>query len=627
MHVRALRLIAALVIAVLTASCAYYNIYWMAQDEYDTLMSSPDLPSLWDPFEKRNVSGQDAKLADSILKRCGKLIVLHPDSRWVDDALLLMGNCFMFKGDYANAAKKYDELLTLYEDSELRDEARYMKAYNLVLQGSTQQALTVLGELTQEAKDERIKERSLFLRARIYQKLDNCDRAVEMYELYVMTYFDGRRTKEARLRLARCLLKLARADEAVEVLEPLARRKDADGISAALQIGRAYRMLGRYEIAIETFESLAAGTDVDSLRARAKLETAATLLERNRPEEAITTLTEADSILTKEFRDLKAEATYCIGVICEKHLGDYDRATSSYDEAAKSPSSFGKLAAKRAQALKDIRRYQDAITDSTPEASQNRAMNMFLIAETYLEDLGLRKEAIRQFGAVVDSFPGDDYAAKSMLTLGSLLEADGDTLGPTYYRRVLDSFPGTVYANVARSRLGLPLADVVMETPDTSAVPDTIPTVVLPPEPAEGDTLPGQGAQMLPDDASRRVSSPQASRTQAPFRRSPEPAPGDTTFRSLDQDIGTRVPATAESVGVRGSDPERSAFEVTPGPDWVPPPAPGDSAGALPALDVQDTTGTTSVQDTTDTPSVRDTADTPSVQDTTGTSQSGRQAQ
>jgi hypothetical protein len=114
----AFRLPAAAVLLALAASCAYYNIYWMASDEYDVILSDPEVSDLWDPYSHRKVTGNNAKLVDSVISRCGKLIVLYPKSKWVDDALLLMGNCFLFKGDYTNAGKKYDELLRLFARSE-----------------------------------------------------------------------------------------------------------------------------------------------------------------------------------------------------------------------------------------------------------------------------------------------------------------------------------------------------------------------------------------------------------------------------------------------------------------------------------------------------------------------------
>jgi tetratricopeptide (TPR) repeat protein len=597
----AFRLPAAAVLLALVASCAYYNIYWMASDEYDVIVSDPEVSDLWDPYSHRKVTGSNAKLVDSVISRCGKLIVLYPKSKWVDDALLLMGNCFLFKGDYTNAGKKYDELLRLFARSELRGEARYMKAYNLVLQGSGPQALTELGEILAQSKNEKVKEKARFLRARIFHEMGNCERAVEEYNLYVMTFFDGRKVTEARLSLARCLLKLGRASEAVDALKPLARSKGAKSVLAGLQMGRAYRMLGQYETALETFEAMAAAATLDSLKARAKLEQATTLLERNRPEEAIGKLTEADSLLTTDLRDLKSEATYCIGIICERHLGDYERATASYQEAAKLPTSFGRLAGRRAQALKDIRKYEAVLTDTLPDSREDRAKNLFLIAETYLEELGRRPEALRQFRVVADSFPAGEFGAKSMLALGSLLQEDGDTLALRYYRTVLDSFPNTVYANVARSRLRLPLVDIVVEVPDSISASDTVSTPGPQQLPAVRDSLAAPGARRGTPEALPTVGPPEVSRRETPPLRHFEPTAGDS--------LRPGRPDTASA----GGWPSRTL------PDSLRAPVIGAPA--------EDTTGVPSAEDTTGMPSAQDTTGVPSPEDTTGTQEAGEQSQ
>jgi TolA-binding protein len=482
---------AALVVLVLAAfaSCAYYNIYWMAREEYDKVVSRPDFQGFWDPYNHRKVTGENSKLAESCIKRCGKLILLYPESKWVDDALLLMGNCFLLRGDYANAAKKYDELLRLYATSDLRYEARYMKAYSLVLLDAIPKAVTELDELLGGVTERTVREKATYLRARLSHAAGDCEEAVGYLDKYVSTFPNGPRVSEVRLSLGGCLIRTGRRDEAVEVLRPLYQRPGDQGADAGLQMGRAYRGLGQNDKAFEIFERLAAETPTDTLKAKAIIEIANTLLGESSPDEAIKRLVEADSLLADEHGNLKSEIKYRIGNIYEKHILDFDMATESYEAASKSKSKYGKLATKRSNALKDLKRYGEALTDTIPDTPDERAMKMFLMAEIYLEDLELTEKGFDQLMVVADSFPASKFAAKSMLTIGSLLDARQDTTGLIYYRRVMEDFPGTVYENVARSRLSLPLVDIVVEAPAPAVAADTAAASEIPQVPAAADTL------------------------------------------------------------------------------------------------------------------------------------------
>lgn len=546
---------AALVVLALAAfaSCAYYNIYWMAKEEYDKVVSGPDFQGFWDPYSHRKVTGENSKLAESCIKRCGKLILLYPESKWVDDALLLMGNCFLLRGDYANASKKYDELLRLYATSDLRYEARYMKAYNLILLDATPQAVIELDELLGGVTERVVREKATYLRARVSYEAGDCEEAVGYLDKYISTFPNGARVNEVRLSLGGCLIKTGRRDEAVEVLRPLYQRPGDQGTVAGLQMGRAYRGLNQNDKALEIFERLAAETPTDTLKAKAIIEIANTLLGQSRPDEAIQRLVEADSLLTDKDGDLKAEIEYRIGNIYEKHILDFDRATGSYKAASKSKSKFGKLAAKRSDALQDLKRYSEALADTIPDTPDDRAMKMFLMAEIYLEDLGLAEKGFDQLKIVADSFPTSEFAAKSMLTVGSLLDARQDTTALLYYRRVVEDFPGTVYENVARSRLSLPLVDVAVEAPAPAPViaADTSAVSEIPQVPAIADTL---GAVAPADTLRSTVRASPESLRQPAAEQDTSGAVEGVEFETLAHD--TTGSTESPRLGIRRPEPE-----------------------------------------------------------------------
>ncbi len=67
-------------------------------------------------------SGAIQKL-DRVIEKCSRLILNYPKSKWVDNALLLIGKSYLYKGELTRAERKFQELLDRYPDSDLATEA------------------------------------------------------------------------------------------------------------------------------------------------------------------------------------------------------------------------------------------------------------------------------------------------------------------------------------------------------------------------------------------------------------------------------------------------------------------------------------------------------------------------
>jgi len=449
---------------VLVVSCAYYNIFWMAESDYERALKAGEF-DFWDPFDQPKLQGDADRLVTSSIERCGKLLFLHPKSKWVDDALFIMGNCFVIKGQHPNALRKYDEILQLYASSEFAPMARYMKAYTLIREGSIKQGTTILESLREQTKSKEVRERSVFLLGRVAIEENEWARAISFFEIYLAEYADGTKVSRVRLHLAECLLHEGKVDRVVGVLEPLRKKEGAEGLEAALKTGEAYRGMGEIDKAIGIFRDLTERAIQDSVRARAMMETGRTMVARGEVEEAVALLDQAAEVATAKSKGLQDEITFTKALIQEQQLQDFDAAIMAYDKIAKSQSEYGKMAGKRSGALKGVLEFTGALADTVPDSPGEEAEYRFRLAETYSDDLGLREEAFRQFKIVADSLSETAFGPPAMLRTASMIEAEGDTLAGEYYTKVIEMFPGSVHANFARSRLGLPLVDVVIAKP------------------------------------------------------------------------------------------------------------------------------------------------------------------
>ncbi len=541
-------------------SCAYYNILWTANKEYNKATRALDFAEFWDPYEQKKLTGEQTKLVDSAASRCGKVLLLHPDSKWVDDALLLMGKCFLLSQDYEKALKKFREIDVLYSAGDLAEEARYLEAYTLVLYDSADEAILKLRDLINKAKGGEIKEKAGYLLPRVAFERGDCAVAVEGFSAYLRSHPGGSRAGAARLALGECLVKLGMYRQAIEDLQPLLGEVDATGARALLKAGMAHRMLGETTEAIGVFKRVLENAGEDSLRSRAGIEEALTLLEDGQPQAAIERLVLADSLGDWK---LTGEINYRIGTIYERQLGDFDEAIAHYDEAQKRKSPHSGAAGNRSRALKSLKTYQGEIAEGTGDVAKCR----YLLAETYLYDLNMQERAMEELMVVCDSFPDSEYAARSMLAIAACLQAEGDVAAVGYYKRIIEDFPETPYANVARIQLGLPPIDVVVEEPglapgETESEPDTLGVS------GHGMTSPAGG----PPGMKRPLPRPPEG-----IPGSVRPAPGDTL-------------AEVDSSGARAMFPP--GFETPPGlPDSVKDRYDEYMRYSMPAPSGEDTTG------------------------------------
>jgi len=113
-------LLAALAVIVLPlgGGCAYFNTLYNANGKFD---EAQDIKRRADP-ERPKITTQEQRLYDEAFEKAARVVKFYPDSKWVDDALLLMGKSAFENGDYAKAERKFDEILQFYPKSNLTTE-------------------------------------------------------------------------------------------------------------------------------------------------------------------------------------------------------------------------------------------------------------------------------------------------------------------------------------------------------------------------------------------------------------------------------------------------------------------------------------------------------------------------
>jgi len=413
------------VIVVLT-SCAYFNTVYNAKNYYRQGRKAV----------KHDTLMLDSENFDKAIEKATSIIVKYPDTRWIDDALFMMGASYYYKGDYSRSLEKLDFLIQNYPESVFYHETQYLiglSNYKLKKYGS---AIVALREAL---SSKRFRKKALL--AMIYVYYGN----VNYSGLY--TIADTLMKHSLRYDEQRNILRfigMAQFDEErfTEALETFTKllavtRDETERRNLKLRIAEVYLKIDEYELC-KDFLVGEGDPEFRDLLGDLYLK--------------IGNIPEAKEIcheLTQNrLPDIAAEAYYELAQISEVE-DSVDLAVVYYDSAlVKSPNSeYGLKARKKSEVLKRI---QTLISET-----EDTVRAEFLLAEIYFTDLDDLPRALEGYQKVYKDFPKSKWAPKALYAhfwITHKIYGD-DTLTVKLARTLIDEYPRTEYAVSAQGIL------------------------------------------------------------------------------------------------------------------------------------------------------------------------------
>ncbi|MEX0821028.1 MAG: tetratricopeptide repeat protein [Rhodothermales bacterium] len=202
---------------------AYYNTFYNAEQAYEGALSAMegvseeiDRSRYIAVFGGPSRSGGNVGFQNAIDK-CADVLREHPRSKWVDDALLLIGKSYLYQENYIGAEQKFREVVEM--NTGLEDEARIWLARTLIAAGAYDDAR---GHLISSLELEDVSER---------------------YE------------PQLRIALGELLTRLESFEDAAVELERGMEDVRDNEIEAktTFLLGQVYETLGRYEEAVDAY--------------------------------------------------------------------------------------------------------------------------------------------------------------------------------------------------------------------------------------------------------------------------------------------------------------------------------------------------------------------------------------
>jgi TonB family protein len=438
-------------ILLISFSCAYYNTFYHAKKSFKKAESSQQKAN------RQIASSEEKRLYDEAIQKASKVLTFYSKSRWVDDALLVIGMSFYYQGEYVKAERKFSELVSGFPRSDLVLKARFYEAMCQYRLEEYSEATSSLRSILADPKGKKLREQIYFTLGEIYFQQKRYDEAIEMYETLMQKYSNSKLSAEAQYRIGESYLGKKNYLGAQEALGKVNRFRPTNELvfNSAFKIAECYYLMEKISSGTELLNKLAKDERFYQKLPVVKLKIAEGFYLLDKNEEAIKEYEEITTSYPKT--EESATAYYQLGIIYQERLSDLKKAKEMFDQSKneKPGSVCAKKALEKSVSLSKVDEYKKQL--SLKEAEET-AKTMFLLAELYLTQINQPDSALAEYLSLVEHHPQSEYAPKSLYAAAWVLEnVKKDSMAANnIYQRILKEYPNSDYAKPTYEFLNKP---------------------------------------------------------------------------------------------------------------------------------------------------------------------------
>ncbi len=413
--------------AILISNCAYFNTFYNAQNYYREAKK----------LVLHDTLKVESELFDKTIEKATAVIIKYPRSRYVDDALFMMGVAYYHKGDYTRALEKFDFLTLNYPNSSFYDDALYYIGLSYYKQEKYGSAIVALSE-AMVSKKFRVK--SSITLCYVYYQERNYSALIEVAEELSRERLSSQERRWLLNLIGDAQFHQGKYAEALETfneLLSLARTKEV-AQELKLKIAEVYLEMGDYEKCRDFLEG---EQDPEFRNILADLN-----VQLGNSEKAKEIYKD---VALHNPSDVAAQAFFELAELY-RDADSLERAITYYDSSVHraSTSEYG-IEAKK---IVDVLRRIDALSKETEDIDRAQ----FLLAEIYFVDFNEPERAVVEYQKVYQNSPDSPWAPKALyaqLWITNTILKD-DSLTRLYLIDLLNKYPNTEYAESAENMLG-----------------------------------------------------------------------------------------------------------------------------------------------------------------------------
>ena len=448
MHAACKIAVASLIIGASFNSCAYFNTLYNARKLYK------------EADKAREKSGGDSKEQREkyrhVAEKCARLIQDYPKSRWVDDAIFLMGMALVRQEEYDKGIRKFVEILTNFPESGYAPKALYWLSLSHFKKKDYNQALSFTERFLKEYPKNGLRYQVLFLGGDIKRELEDYEGALEFYGRVADVASKKEIIDEARLKSAELFYARREWDKAAAGYEKLLGKGIAweKRYAVSLSLGDCYTRTGKCREAQLLFDGLLA-------KATAMQEIPPLLLGRAASYVCMDSLGRAlavyDQVVAKYPKStFSAEAYYRKGVIYHEKLDSLNAAQVAFSKVGGeyASSEYAVVSLEKSNSMNRLLELQQSAGGAgTPDQAAEQRLMAAEIQLTHLDNVPV---ALASYASMLDSFPEAAAAPKAAYAIAWIHQYklnEKDT-AVARYRSLIERYPRSPQAKGALFQLG-----------------------------------------------------------------------------------------------------------------------------------------------------------------------------
>ncbi|MBN2621557.1 tetratricopeptide repeat protein [candidate division WOR-3 bacterium] len=412
---------------VLWISCAYFNTFYNAQHYFREAKKTVTNDTL----------KVDSENFDKTIEKATSVIVKYPHSRYVDDALFMMGVSYYYKGDYARALEKLDYILYNYSDSKYYDDALYYRGLAYFKEQKYGQAVIDL----KEAKEFKpFRSRAGLVLCQAYFATKNYTDLTAAAGQMMKEHLNREERRWILSILGDAQFQQELFDDALETYNKLLSLTSMpdDKQALKLRIAEIYLAMGEYAKCRDFLEG-----EYDPEFRNIFAELTATLGDTLKAKEIYL------EVAVSGFSDIAAQAFFQLAELYRAQ-DSLDMAIVHYDSALyrSAISEYGSKAKKMAEVLRRI--------NLLAGQSEDLDRAQFMRAEIYYIDFNDPDRASQEYRKVYKDFPASIWAPKALYARFWINHTviKNDSIARECAQLLTQAYPRTEYALSARTLMG-----------------------------------------------------------------------------------------------------------------------------------------------------------------------------
>ncbi|MCH7827720.1 MAG: tetratricopeptide repeat protein [Bacteroidetes bacterium] len=311
----------------------YYNVKTSFEKAEKLILSQKK--DLFDTAELK-VPGFAKQQLAKVIKSASKILQFNSDSKYIDDALLILGKSFYYKKNYQKALRKFEELIATQSESELILEARLWIGKTQMKLKQENQSLAILESVKQDAikEEETTIMQDAFIEEITYRiKQKDYTAAIKSANEFLKISDNDDMNAKVWFELGNLYFinkNYVNAENAyLQVIDNASEYKII--YNAQIELAKSFRNENKLDEAIYLLDEMRSEDKNSENFAEIDLENGLTLLKRNNLEDAKDLLIKVDTSYSGS--SFSAIAKYRLGKIYEIDLLNFDKAKEYYHQA------------------------------------------------------------------------------------------------------------------------------------------------------------------------------------------------------------------------------------------------------------------------------------------------------